>query len=560
MIRRAAVLVALAAAWLPPAWCAADDRPPPAVVGAPIPAGPPSPAAASLFRPAAIHATFRVPQAGTALYVGTPWFVRDLTVTITGPGGRRATIPATSDLPGHMLGVRLPADAWQADRIDVDASTVSTAAPPYLLAAEQLAFIGWRNWSYAAFFGLFVALALAGAGLALRHRSRTAAWYAVAAAAQAGLLVPWLGIVRPPPEISQPLHAALQSLAFVALALFAFAFLRGVRIPRSAATALWALVALNVVAVTAGDVLQDLYPLPDLATQSIAGAFDLAYVVLAVIAIRANGAGAISFLAATALGAIGFIAGIVTQLAAFPPLAATLLQSAPLEATALETVLLALALTAHLHHPREQTAAAQATTPAHRRTQPAHLDGLTEIPNRTGLDEHLTAAWERARRTNTPLAALLLDIDHFHTYNDTYGHLAGDDVLRRIAATLTATASRNDDVAGRYDGDKFLALLPATDLAGARHIADALRTAVNALDLANGAVPSKRLTVSIGVASVIPQAAAVSIGAPPAGVTVTAADAPELLRRAATALHVAKTMGRNRAVADEPIAPPIAFR
>ncbi len=164
----------------------------------------------------------------------------------------------------------------------------------------------------------------------------------------------------------------------------------------------------------------------------------------------------------------------------------------PLEATALETLLLALALTAHLHHPREQTAAAQATTPAQRRTQPAHLDGLTEIPNRTALDEHLTAAWERARRTNTPLAALLLDIDHFHTYNDTYGHLAGDDVLRRIAATLTATASRNDDVAGRYDGDKFLALLPATDLAGARHIADALRTAVNALDLANGAVPSKR--------------------------------------------------------------------
>ena len=540
--RRAAVLVALAAAWLLPAGsAAASDDPahvPVAVIGAPLPLTAPSPAAASLLNPAAVHGTFRVPPAGTALYIGTPWYVSDLTATITGPGARRITIPATADLPGHMLGLRLPPDAWQAERIDVDATTVSTAAPPYLLPAEQLALIGWRNWSYAAYFGFFIALALAGAAFALSRRSGTAAWYAAAAAAQAGLLIPWLGIVRPPPEISQPLHAAFQSLFFIAVAAFGLAYLRGVRIARIATVALWSLVALNAVAVTAGDVLQDLYPLPDIATQSMVAALDIAYVALASAAVRAHAPGARFFLAGATIAALGFLAGNA--------FATPFLQTGPVATLAAEALLLALALAAHLQtNTGAEMTTATAPEPS-RGLSPAETDGLTEIANRPALDNRLDAAWNNACGTQTPLAVLLHDVDHFRKYNEAYGHLAGDDVLRRIAATLTAVAARRHDVTGRYAGDKFLTVLPDTDLAGARHIADSARAAIIALDLAHGEAPSKRVTVSIGVASVIPPA--------------TDADPGDLLRRAATALHIAKAMGRNRVVADEPIAPQVALR
>jgi diguanylate cyclase (GGDEF)-like protein len=611
--RRAAVLAALAAAYLAaagsPSTAAAPgaSRPaaptpsapgsitsspvPVAAVGAPI-AVAASPPAASLLHPAALHAAFRVPPAGTALYVGTPWYIRDLTVVVTGPGSRRTTIGAAPDLPGRMLGLRLPPDAWQAERIDLDATTVSTAAPPYLLPAEQLAEIGWRNWSYAAFFGLFAALALLAAILAVARAGRAAAWYAAATAAQAGLLIPWLGVVRPPPEISQPVHAALQSLFWIALTAIGLAYLCGARrLPRVATAALWMLTAANVAAVVAGDVLQDLYPLPDIATQALAAALAIAYVALASTAVRANRPGARWYLAGTALAALAALAG--------DAFATPLPQSAAVAATAAEAILLALALVGALppaatpaSAPRRApppagrtaagTAAAGAATPAttvsgaESDPAPALVDGLTELANRPALDRELAAAWEHARRTQTPLAALLVDVDRFHAYNDAYGHLAGDDVLRRVAAALTATAAREEDVAGRYAGDKFLALLPDTDPAGARHVADAVRDAILALNLAHGAAPTKRVTASIAVAAVIPSADDRSANVPTAptphaddsrhtptparpALAPTASDPADLIRRLETALHIAKAMGRNRVVADEPAAPHVSL-
>ncbi|MDB5026922.1 MAG: hypothetical protein JWO66_611, partial [Candidatus Eremiobacteraeota bacterium] len=170
----------------------------------------------------------------------------------------------------------------------------------------------------------------------------------------------------------------------------------------------------------------------------------------------------------------------------------------------------------------------------------AQLDGLTGIANRIALDACLAIAWSRGRRAQSPLAALIVDVDHFRTYNQTYGHLAGDDILRRIADALATIAGRRDDLAGRHGGDKFLVLLPDTDLTGAQRLGDAVRAAVFALEAAHGAVPSKRVTVSVGVASLVPD---------------DGSDGAELVRRAGIALHIAKTMGRNRVVADEPIAP-----
>jgi diguanylate cyclase (GGDEF)-like protein len=518
--RRAVVLAALATALLPPAWCRADELPVVAP-GAPIAV---DAAAATLFHPSTMRAAFRVARYDGALYIGTPWYVRDLAVTVVGPGARRQTIPARIDLPGRVLGLRLPADAWTADRLELQASTVSTAVPPYLLSGEQLAAIGWRHWSYAACFGLFLSLTLVFGGLALLVRSRAVATFAVVAGAQAALAVPWLGIVRPPPEISQLTHAALQSLAFVALMAFAQAYFVRARLPRYAVRAVWALVLLNVIAVCEGDVLQDIWVASDAVTQALLIALNVSFVGLGILALRHGDAGARVYIAATALGTIGVVIADVA-----PPNSPLLL--AATIGGAGEALLLALALALRLRIDERGGS---------ERARWSRLDGLTALTNRTALDPLIASAWERARLARAPLSALLIDIDHFKPFNEAYGHLAGDDALRRIADTLVVRAS---DLAGRYAGDKFLLVLEATDLDAARRVAEALRAGIFALEIPHGSVPARRLTVSVGTASLVPD---------------RDGDGTVLLRRAETALYIAKTMGRNRVVADEPVAPPAA--
>jgi diguanylate cyclase (GGDEF)-like protein len=503
------------------------DEVPLAPAGAPVPA---EPATATLLRPATLHAAFRVPRLDSALYVGTPWYVRDLTVTVVGPGARRDTLTANADLPGHMLGVRLPADASQADRIELTATTVSTAAPPYLLTGDQLAEIGWRSSPYAAFFGLFLALALVHAIVAPLLRSRAAAWYAGLAAAQAGLLLPWLGVVRPPPEISQPLHALLQSAVYVCTTGFTFALFPELRVTRRALRAVYAVIGMNVAAVAGGDVLQDLWTVPDLFTQMLLVALSLAFTALGVAAVRAQLAGARYYLAGTALAALGTLTILV-------PAGGSLLSFAPLVSGAAEMLLFALAIAASLRHDARERAALAADD----------RDGLTGVANRPAFDAALGAAWNRAARASSPLAAILVDLDRFHAYNEAYGHLAGDDVLRRIARVIAAAASRRDDVAARYAGDKFVLMLPDTDLPGARYVAEAILERVGFLAIAHPAQPTKRLGVSIGVTALTPRH----------GGTATAAD---LVRRADAALYVAKTMGRNRVITDEPVLAAPALR
>ena len=514
MIRPLAALIALAAA-VPVAVSAAESPVPVAVVGAPLAADAPP---ASVLRPVTLRLAFRVPRADTALYLGTAWYVRDLAVTIVGPGARRETIVARDDLPGRMLGLRLPAGAWEADRIELQATTVSTAAPPYLLAADQLAQIAWRDGWYAVAFGAFAVLALLLGIVAAATHAKPAAAYAVTLAAQAGLLIPWLGVVRPPPQFSQPLHALLQTIAYAGLAYVVLAAVRGRTLPRFAVPALWALVAANAVVVAGGDVLQDLWPLPDVVAQILSAALVCALAALAFAGATQRRAGTTLLFAGTVLAAAGVLAADAAPLG-------PLHQAGPVAGGVLEAVLLTLALFV------------QQRLLAHERMRMPDLDGLTGIANRTSLDDALQRAWERALRAGTPLAALLVDVDHFKAYNDAYGHHAGDDVLRRIAATLAEKAAARNDLAGRYGGEEFLVLLADTDLAGARSVASALRDEIAALEIAHGGVPSKRLSTSIGVAALVPQ---------------HRGDGGELTRRAATALHLAKSMGRNRVVVDEP--------
>lgn len=158
------------------------------------------------------------------------------------------------------------------------------------------------------------------------------------------------------------------------------------------------------------------------------------------------------------------------------------------------------------------------------------LDGLTSIPNRRAFEERFQLEWRRAQRHSSPIAILMIDIDHFKEYNDHYGHQRGDDCLTQLAQRLRNSVSRPGDFVARYGGEEFAIILPDTDLAGATAVAESLRRRVAGLRLPHAASPVQNVvTISVGVASVIPD--------PASPVPVAAAD---------HALYRAKQLGRNR--------------
>ncbi|MGE5452201.1 MAG: diguanylate cyclase [Acidobacteriota bacterium] len=157
-------------------------------------------------------------------------------------------------------------------------------------------------------------------------------------------------------------------------------------------------------------------------------------------------------------------------------------------------------------------------------------DALTGLHNRQFLNERLPDIWRQAQRWHQTLSVLMIDIDHFKQVNDQYGHAAGDEALKLVAQTLSSQLGRPGDLAVRYGGEEFLALLPQTNLEGARHIAETLRQSVAALTCLSGStlIP---LTVSIGVACARPTAAQ---------------RVEDLLHVADQLLYHAKRSGRNR--------------
>ncbi|HTS66113.1 MAG TPA: diguanylate cyclase [Candidatus Acidoferrales bacterium] len=164
------------------------------------------------------------------------------------------------------------------------------------------------------------------------------------------------------------------------------------------------------------------------------------------------------------------------------------------------------------------------------RLQATH-DGLTRLLNRNSILEKLDEEIARNQRESSPVALLMVDLDHFKSINDTHGHLAGDAVLREAASRMK-TALRCYDSLGRYGGEEFLVVLPGCDLANAAVQGERLRLAVAAQSFP---LPHRQLAVtcSIGVAS-------------------TAVHPPEtLIRRADEALYQAKSQGRNRVVSSE---------
>jgi len=134
-------------------------------------------------------------------------------------------------------------------------------------------------------------------------------------------------------------------------------------------------------------------------------------------------------------------------------------------------------------------------------------DGLTGLINRRRFDALVQTEWGAARRTKQPLSLLMIDIDFFKQYNDRYGHVRGDDCLKRIAETLRAGASRPRDFLARYGGEEFVLVLPDTDAKGAEHIAARCREAVaNQAIEHEASTVAPHVTISIGVGTVVPSA------------------------------------------------------
>jgi diguanylate cyclase (GGDEF)-like protein/PAS domain S-box-containing protein len=163
--------------------------------------------------------------------------------------------------------------------------------------------------------------------------------------------------------------------------------------------------------------------------------------------------------------------------------------------------------------------------------QQAQRDSLTQLANRRRFDEVLEKEWRRGRRTGKPLALLMVDIDHFKRINDTCGHRAGDQCLQTLAAILLRVARRPSDVAARYGGEEFTVLLPDVNLTAAQVVAEGLCLQVREQLFNAGIGRSLALTVSVGVAALVPD-------------KNTRADA--LVEAADQALYAAKQAGRNR--------------
>lgn len=131
-------------------------------------------------------------------------------------------------------------------------------------------------------------------------------------------------------------------------------------------------------------------------------------------------------------------------------------------------------------------------------------DGLTGVANRRRFDEVLDREWRRAARTGTMLSMLMMDIDCFKAYNDRYGHIEGDEVLRRLATVIQENMQRPLDLAARYGGEEFACILPETDRDGALLVAERIRTGLKDLKIPHQFCVADHVTVSIGVATMIP--------------------------------------------------------
>lgn len=164
----------------------------------------------------------------------------------------------------------------------------------------------------------------------------------------------------------------------------------------------------------------------------------------------------------------------------------------------------------------------------------AVIDGLTGVANRRYFDEVIADEWNRARRSGEKLGLIMADVDHFKAYNDNYGHLLGDECLKKVATAMQTCLDRAGDLLARYGGEEFAVILPGTDARGAFEVAEKVRAAVEGLNLEHrDSSVSNYVTISMGAASVNPNGKN---------------SFPQLIEKADKNLYQAKQQGRNRVV------------
>lgn len=163
------------------------------------------------------------------------------------------------------------------------------------------------------------------------------------------------------------------------------------------------------------------------------------------------------------------------------------------------------------------------------------VDGLTQIGNRRSFNQQILQLWQQAYHAHEPISLLLCDIDYFKRYNDTYGHLAGDVCLQRVADILMRASHRHSDQVARYGGEEFAISLPATDLKGAQQVALSIQSELARAQIPHeGSFTKPYVSLSIGICTLVPQSLQM-----PCEVLIQAAD---------EALYRAKLGGRDRIV------------
>ena len=172
-----------------------------------------------------------------------------------------------------------------------------------------------------------------------------------------------------------------------------------------------------------------------------------------------------------------------------------------------------------------------------RLTELSFTDELTGIANRRSYEKAIESEWNRARRKQMPLACIMVDIDYFKSFNDNFGHIAGDDCLRKVAQAIKSVIVRAGDLVARYGGEEFILILPDSDKESARKLAEVLRKKVESLKIENPSSDiSDYITISLGVASLVPGETGMG------SVLVSATDSE---------LYLAKKEGRNRVKVSE---------
>ncbi len=160
-------------------------------------------------------------------------------------------------------------------------------------------------------------------------------------------------------------------------------------------------------------------------------------------------------------------------------------------------------------------------------------DALTQLPNRRALDQKLRFHWNEAMRDGVPLSIILGDVDHFKLYNDSLGHPAGDECLRRVARALLAGTRRPSDMVARYGGEEFCLVLPHTNSAGAQTVANCLMAALAGAAIVHPKSCHPNVTLSLGIATFVKKGS-------------TILNPEQLVEQADAALYEAKHAGRNR--------------